>query len=110
MTMQDTSIIDAIKRWIILFKKINKALNRYSIPKDLESMKKMKAELENEEQIRNDENRTREAIKHLIRKKKQRERWIKLERRRKIRKFLRLPYKTLNEDDFFKDTEESQGF
>lgn len=103
MSLPDQSLADAIRRWIILFKKINKMLNRYSIPKDLESMKKMKANLEDEEQRRNDENKTREAIKHLIKKKKQRQHWEKIERRQKIRKFLHLPYKTLNEYDFMKE-------
>ena len=102
-SQEDTSIVDTIRRCIILYKKIKKLATPNHIPSDYHSMKLMKERLEKEEQTRQEMNKMRESIKHLIKKKKQRAYWQKLERRRKIRKFLHLPYKTLNEDDFMKD-------
>ena len=99
----EPNIIEVMQKWSVLIKKLIKLLNKNSIPKDYDGLKKMKSELEAEETRRNEMNRMREAIRKMLRDKKQRERWAKLERRRKIRAFLHLPYKTLNEDEFFKD-------
>lgn len=103
MTAKEPNIFEVIQRWSILVKKIIKYLRQNHIPNDYESMKVMKQKLENEETRRMEMNRMRESIKHILKKKKQRAYWNKLERRRKIRKFFHLPYRTLNEDDFMKD-------
>ena len=110
MASQEPSLIETMQRVIVVAKKINKAINKNSIPKDYEGMKNMLKTLEDEEQRRNEMNRMREKIKRMQRDKKQRQRWAKLERRRKIRKFLHLPYKTLNEDEFFKSMDEAESF
>lgn len=103
MTGQEPTLFEAFQKWHAVIQKIIKYANKNRIPNDYQGMKNMIAEMEAEDQKRNDMNKMREKLKKMIRDKKQRERWIKLERRRKIRKFLHLPYKTLNEDDFFKD-------
>ena len=103
MTRQEPDIIESIQRAHTGIQKIIKYLNRNKIPNDYQGMKSMIAEMEAEETKRNDMNRMREKIKKMLYEKKQRARWVKLERRRKIRKLLHLPYKTLNEDEFFKD-------
>ena len=106
MTNQEPTIFEAMQRWNIAIQKLIKMLNKNRIPKDYQGMKNMIVELEAEEKQRNDMNKMREKIIKLQKDKKQRAYWNKLERRRKIRAFLHLPYKTLNEDDFFKDLEE----
>ena len=102
---KDESLINTMKTIIILAKKINKAIRGDTIPNSYEELKLMEKRLQDEEIKRNQMNRMRENIKHMIKQKKMRQRWIKLERRRKIRKFLHLPYKTLTEDEFFKEDE-----
>ena len=103
MTNKEPTLYETYQRWSIIIKKLIKHLNKNQIPKDYEGMKAMKESLEKEEQKRLEMNRMREAIKAMLKKKKQRAYWNKLERRRKIRAFLHLPYKTLNEDNFMKD-------
>jgi len=103
MTSKEPTLYETYQRWSIIIKKLIKLLNKNHIPKDYEGMKEMKQRLEQEETKRMEMNRMRESIKHMLKKKKQRQYWNKLERRRKIRAFLHLPYKTLNEDEFFKD-------
>lgn len=105
MTKEPT-LYETYQRWKTVIQKLIKLTNKYRMPKDYEGLKNLKAELEAEETRRNEMNRMREAIRKLQRNKKQRERWAKLERRRKIRKFLHLPYKTYNEDEFFKEADD----
>ena len=102
MTRQEPTLFEALQTWNQIIKKIIKALNKNKIPNDYQGMKNMIAEMEADDKKRNEMNRMREKIKHMIRERKLRARWVKLERRRKIRKLLHLPYKTLNEDEFFK--------
>lgn len=106
MTRQEPTIFEAMQRWYSLIQKLIKILNKNRIPKDYQGMKNMIAELEAEEKQRNDMNKMRERIIKLQKDKQMRARWAKLERRRKIRAFLHLPYKTYNEDKFFEHTEE----
>ena len=106
MTRQEPDIIESIQRAHTGIQKIIKYLNRNKIPNDYQGMKNMIAEMEAEEQRRNEMNKMREKIKKMIRDRKFRNKCIKFERRQKIRKLLHLPYQTLNEVDFFKDTEE----
>ena len=106
MTRQEPNIIESIQRANAGIQKIIKIINKNKIPKDYQGMKNMIAEMEAEEQRRNEMNRMREKIKKLIRDRKFRNKCVKFERRQKIRKFLRLPYQTLNDQDFFETTEE----
>ena len=106
MNKQDPNIIESIQRANAGIQKIIKIINKNKIPKDYQGMKNMIAEMEAEEQRRNEMNRMREKIKKLIRDRKFRNKCVKFERRQKIRKFLRLPYQTLNDQDFFETTEE----
>ena len=106
MNKQEPNIFESIQRAHDGIQKIIKIINKNKIPKDYQGMKNMIAEMEAEEQRRNEMNRMREKIKKLIRDRKFRNKCVKFERRQKIRKFLRLPYKTLNDQDFFETTEE----
>lgn len=100
---KEPDLIDVIKRMIVISKKIHKAVNPYHIPNDLESMKAMKERLEKEEERRNEINKTREALKVLIRKKKNQSKLKKIDRHRKIRKFLHMKDKTYNEMGLFEN-------
>ena len=106
MTIQEPTIFEAMQKWYDMIQKLNKHLNKNKIPNDYQGMKSMIAEMEAEDKKRNDMNKMREKLKKMIKDKKQRERWVKLERRRKIRAFLHLPNKTLIEDELFEETEE----
>ena len=100
---KEPNLLDIIQKWNQVIQKLIRIINKNKIPNDYHGLKQMKERLEQEEDKRNEMNRLRESVKHLIKKRRQREHWAKIERCRKIRAFLHLPYKTLNEDDFMRD-------
>jgi hypothetical protein len=103
--IKEEKLVDTIKRWIILGKKIHKFLTRNKIPEEYHAMKAMKDRLEKEEEQRLQMNKMRERIKALQKKKRDMANLKRIERHMKIRKFLHLPYKTFNEMDLFKESQ-----
>jgi hypothetical protein len=92
-------LADALKALtIFLIKKTIKYIKQKQIPKTYPELKAMKERLEQEEANRQKIIRMHEQVRLLLIKKKQRQRWERMDRIRKVKRFLHIPYKTWIEE------------